>query len=336
MTSACIFGCAGPRLTAEERKLFERADPFGLILFARNVESPDQVRALASEFRAIVGRAHAPILIDQEGGRVQRLRPPHWTDFPPARQYGALYARDHTKGLDAVRLGAQLIAAELAALGINVDCLPVADLHFPEGHGVIGDRAYAADPVAAAALGSAAAHGLLAGGVLPVLKHIPGHGRARVDSHDALPRVDASLAELDRTDFDAFRRLADLPIGMTAHVVYAAIDPEHPATTSAVVIAEIVRGRIGFQGLLLTDDLSMRALQGSLGQRAERAIVAGCDIALHCNGGMQEMREVAAAVPPLAGKSARRAEAALGRLERPWEPLNVGEARERFSAMMLA
>jgi beta-N-acetylhexosaminidase len=336
MTSACIFGCAGPRLSAEERKLFEQVDPLGLILFGRNIEAPDQVRALVSDFRAVVGRARAPVLIDQEGGRVQRLRPPYWPDFPAAEKYGMLYAEDRATGLAAARLGARLIAAELTPLGVNVDCLPVADLRFPEGHDVIGARAYAEDPVAVAALGSAAAEGLLAGGVLPVIKHIPGHGRARVDSHEALPRVDAPLAELDRTDFEPFRKLAHLPIAMTAHVVYSAIDPEHPATTSPLVIAEIVRKRIGFLGLLLTDDLSMRALQGPLGARAERALAAGCDIALHCNGGMDEMREVAAAVPPLAGDASRRAEAALGRLQRPVEPLNAAEAKTRFSAMMMA
>jgi beta-N-acetylhexosaminidase len=336
MTSACILGCAGSRLSVEERALFDRIEPFGLILFARNVEDPRQVRALVNDFRAIVRRANAPILIDQEGGRVQRLRPPHWPDFPAAARFGELYSQDRRRGLAAARLGGQLIAAELAALEVNVDCLPVADVRWPEGHAVIGDRAYGSEPSVVAELARAAADGLLAGGVLPVVKHMPGHGRARVDSHESLPVVDASLNELDRTDFEPFRRLAALPMGMTAHVVYASIDPDRPATVSPVVIGEIVRKRIGFDGLLMTDDLSMKALEGSLGARAEGAFAAGCDVALHCNGRLPEMRDVAAASPRLAGEAARRAKAALGRLETPMEPLHLAEARSRFSAMMSA
>ena len=336
MASACIFGCAGPQLSRDERALFAQTDPFGLILFARNVESPEQVRALVREFRAVVGRTNAPVLIDQEGGRVQRLAPPQWPDFPPAAKFGALHARDPALGVEAARLGAQLIGAELAALGINVDCLPVADLRLPEGHDVIGDRAYGRDPAQVAELAGAAADGLMAAGVLPVVKHVPGHGRARSDSHEALPVVDAPLAELDRTDFAPFRRLAGLPVAMSAHVIYAAVDPERPATVSPVVVAQIIRTRIGFDGLLLTDDLSMKALSGSLAERAERALAAGCDVALHCNGRLREMREVAAVVPELAGAAARRAAAALGRLEAPVESLNVAEAQARFSSMIAA
>ncbi|MEX2128734.1 MAG: beta-N-acetylhexosaminidase [Xanthobacteraceae bacterium] len=336
MTSACILGCEGKVLTTKERALFADVEPLGLILFARNIESPEQVRALVREFRSTVGRADAPVLIDQEGGRVQRLQPPHWPDFPAAASFGALYARDRRRGVHAVRLGARLIAAELSSLGINVDCVPVADLRHPEGHGIIGDRAYGSDPATVAALAGAAADGLLAGGVLPVVKHVPGHGRARADSHEALPVVETSLAELDRTDFEPFRHLVKLPIGMTAHVVYSAIDPERPATVSPIVVEEIIRKRIGFDGLLMTDDLSMKSLRGPLGARAEAALAAGCDIALHCSGQLQEMREVAAASLLLAGQAARRAEAALGRLETPMEPLNVAEARGRFSAMIAA
>ena len=334
MTSACILGCAGTRLTADERTLFASAEPFGLILFARNIEEPDQVRALVRDFRAIVGRADAPVLIDQEGGHVQRLKPPHWPDFPPAEVFGKIYAGDAAVGIEAARLGARLIAGELAALGINVDCLPVADLRHPDGHSVIGDRAYGGDPAVVAELASAAAEGLLDGGVLPVIKHMPGHGRAKADSHEALPVVETSLEELDRTDFEPFRRLAPLPIAMTAHVVYAAVDRERPATVSPVVIAEVIRGRIGFDGLLLTDDLSMKALQGTLGNRTEAALAAGCDIALHCNGQLEEVREVVAAAPRLWGEAARRAGAALGRLKSPGKALNTAEARGRFSAMI--
>ena len=334
MTSACILGCSGTRLNADERDLFASAEPFGLILFARNIEEPDQVRALVRDFRAIAGRADAPVLIDQEGGRVQRLRPPYWPDFPPAEIFGKIHAGNAAAGIEAARLGARLIADELAALGINVDCLPVADLRHPEGHGIIGDRAYGGDPAAVAELANAAAAGLLDGGVLPVVKHMPGHGRANADSHEALPVVKTPLEELDRTDFEPFRRLAALPVAMTAHVVYAAIDRERPATVSPLVIEEIIRRRIGFDGLLLTDDLSMKALQGTLGNRAEAALAAGCDIALHCNGRHDEMREVVAATPRLQGEAARRATAALGRLKSPAKALNTAEARGRFSAMI--
>lgn len=334
MIRACILGCAGTTLGEDERALFGRVQPFGFILFARNVESPAQVRALVSELRAVVGRSDAPVLIDQEGGRVQRLRPPLWPDFPPAALFGEIHAHDRARGVEAARLGARLIAAELVALGINVDCLPVADLRHADGHGIIGDRAYGGEPAAVAELAGAAADGLLEGGVLPVVKHIPGHGRARADSHEELPVVEAPLAELDRTDFESFRRLRDLPVAMTAHVVYAAIDPERPATVSPRVIGEIVRGRIGFAGLLLSDDLSMKALQGSLGERAEAALAAGCDVALYCNGRLDEMREVAAASPALAGEGTRRAEAALGRLKRAGKALDPAEARARFSAMI--
>ena len=336
MTTACILGCSGTQLTAEERVFFEKVQPFGFILFARNVETPGQVRALVDEMRSIVGRPNAPVLIDQEGGRVQRLKPPNWPDFPPAAKFGELYGQDRGRATDAVRLGARLIAAELAAVGVNVDCLPVADVRQPEGHDVIGDRSYGADPAVVASLAQAAADGLMEEGVLPVVKHIPGHGRARVDSHEKLPVVDASVEELERVDFEPFRRLASLPIAMTAHVVYSRLDPERAATVSPKVIKDVIRGRIGFRGLLLTDDLSMKALRGGLGERAEAAIGAGCDIALHCNGKMEEMVEVAAASPKLTGEAAKRAEAALGRLKRPAKPLLVAEARTRFSAMITA
>lgn len=331
---ACILGCAGPRLTADERALFAAVRPWGLILFKRNIEDPAQVASLTQEFRTALGRPGAPVFVDQEGGRVQRLGPPHWPAYPPAARYGELYARDHGQGLKAARIGAELIAADLIAVGINVDCLPVADLRRPEGHDVIGDRAYGADPETVASLARAAAEGLLAGGVLPVAKHIPGHGRARADSHKELPVVDAPLAELDRTDFESFRSLNDLPIAMTAHVVYTAVDPGRPATTSPLVIGEVIRRRIGFDGLLLTDDLSMEALSGSLGERAKAALAAGCDMALHCNGKLTEMREVAAATPVLTGEAARRAAAALACLRPATKGGNLDEARAGFSAMI--
>ncbi|MEW6257808.1 MAG: beta-N-acetylhexosaminidase [Pseudomonadota bacterium] len=330
MTSrAFITGLAGHTLLAEERAFLKDAAPWGLILFARNVDTPGQVRALVAEARAALGWT-APVLIDQEGGRVQRLRPPHWPDYPPAEAFGALYGRDRNAGLDAVRINSRLIADDLFALGIDVDCLPCADLRLPEGHGIIGNRAYGDTPGQVAALARAAAEGLLAGGVLPVLKHIPGHGRAPVDSHERLPEVAAPRALLEETDFAAFRPLADLPLAMTAHVVYADIDPHAPCTTSRVVMDEIVRGLIGFSGLVMSDDLSMGALAGGLAERAEGALAAGCDMLLHCNGRMDEMRAVAAHAPVLAGIAETRAATALAARRAP-EPFDRADAQRALA-----
>ncbi len=308
---AFVAGCSGLALSEDERAFFRDADPFGFILFRRNVASPDQVRALTAALREAVGRDDAPILIDQEGGRVQRLGPPHWPRYPAGRAYGRIASDVAEDGPAAARIGARLMAHDLRVLGITVDCLPVLDVPLPSAHDVIGDRAYADDPETVAALGGAAAEGLLAGGVLPVMKHIPGHGRASADSHLALPRVDAPLEALRARDFLPFRTLAHLPAAMTAHVVFEAIDPERPATTSPRVVAEIVRGEIGFDGLLFTDDMSMKALSGPFRSRTEAALGAGCDVALHCNGDLAEMRAVAEGASALAGVSLRRAEAAL-------------------------
>ncbi|MBB6310187.1 beta-N-acetylhexosaminidase [Xanthobacter tagetidis] len=307
---AFISGCAGTRLSPEERVFFAESAPWGFILFARNVEDPAQVRALVDELRAAVGW-NAPVLIDQEGGRVQRLRPPYWPDYPAAEPFGVLHDRDPEAALKAVRLNSRAIAADLAALGIDVDCLPVADLRHPDGHGIIGNRAYGETPAKVAALARAASDGLLDGGVLPVVKHLPGHGRAPADSHERLPVVAAPRAVLESEDFAAFRALADLPLGMTAHVVYRDIDPDRPATTSPVMIADVIRRDIGFSGLLMSDDLSMGALAGSLSDRGRGAIAAGCDLLLHCNGRLEEMREVAAVAPDLSKLAAARAERAL-------------------------
>ena len=252
-----------------------------------------------------------PVLIDQEGGRVQRLGPPHWPVYPPGAAYGAIYDRDRATGLAAARLGARLIAADLAQLGIDVDCAPIADVPVPEADPIIGDRAYGTEPGKVAAIAGAIAEGLMEGGVLPVLKHIPGHGRATADSHERLPVVSADRATLEATDFAAFRPLAALPLGMTAHVVFTAIDPVAPATTSATIVRDVIRDSIGFKGLLMSDDISMGALSGSLAERSQGAIAAGCDMILHCNGKMPEMLAVAAAAPQLAGEAARRAASAL-------------------------
>jgi len=329
---ACILGCSGPRLTAEERAFFLDVKPWGFILFKRNVETPDQVRALVDALRSCLDEARAPVLIDQEGGRVQRLGPPHWRRYPPGRAYGELAANDPLQQREIARLGARLMAHDLAALGVNVDCLPVLDVPEPDAHDVIGDRAYGDTPEAVALMGRASAEGLIAGGVLPVIKHIPGHGRARADSHLALPIVEASLAELEARDFAPFRVLSDMPMAMTAHVVYTAIDPRRPATTSRTVMREVIRGSIGFDGLVMSDDLSMQALSGDLARRTRASLAAGCDVVLHCNGGMAEMKAVTGAARPLAGRAAARAAAALARLPRTTEPFDVKEARSRFDA----
>jgi beta-N-acetylhexosaminidase len=311
---AVIFGCAGEALTAEERRFFADTDPLGFILFLRNCREPGQVRDLVAALRNAVGRSDVPVLIDQEGGRVQRLKPPHWRQAPPAGRFGALYPADATAAVKATNINARLIAEDLRDLGIDVDCAPVLDVPSEDCHEVIGDRAFGSDPALVADLGRAYCDGLLSGGVLPVLKHIPGHGRASADSHHDLPAVDCSHAQLSGCDFVPFRRLRAMPLAMTGHVLYRELDPVAPATTSASTIADTIRGEIGFDGLLFSDDLSMRALSGTLGERASAAIAAGCDIALHCNGDMGEMEDVAAAVGPMskaAQARLRRARAAV-------------------------
>jgi beta-N-acetylhexosaminidase len=333
-TRACILGCAGPTLSVEEAAFFRDVQPWGFILFARNVESPDQVKRLTAALRETVGREDAPILVDQEGGRVQRMKPPHWRAYPPGRAYGQLAGNDPLLKREIARLGARLIAHDLQSVGINVDCVPVLDVPDPSGHEIIGDRAYGQAPGEVAFLGRAAAEGLIAGGVLPVIKHMPGHGRAMADSHMELPVVQASYEALDTRDFVPFRALSDMPMGMSAHVIYTAIDPNRPGTTSKKVLREVVRGAIGFDGLLMTDDLSMKALSGDFTSRAKAALAAGCDVVLHCNGDMAEMKAVVEGVGALKGRAAQRAAAALARIPRIVEPLDVAEAVARFEAAL--
>lgn len=328
---AAIYGCAGPRLTADERAFFREADPWGFILFARNVEDPAQVGRLCADLRESVGR-DAPILIDQEGGRVARLRPPHWPAYPPARRYGALHAEDPEAGAAACRLGAQLIGLDLAGLGIDVNCIPLADVPQAGAHDVIGDRAYGSDPQTVIALARATAQGLEAAGVLPVLKHLPGHGRAGVDSHEELPVVDAPLAALRDIDFAPFAALADLPLGMTAHVVYTAVDAGRPATTSPAVL-RMVREEIGFGGLLMTDDLSMKALGGPMAERVAESLAAGCDLVLHCNGDMAEMQAVAEAAPALTGAALERSQTALSR-RKSLDPADAEAIRAEWEKLL--
>jgi beta-N-acetylhexosaminidase len=329
---AFITGVAGLALTNEERQFLREAQPWGLIVFSRNIAGLDPLRRLIGDFRSVVGR-DAPVLIDQEGGRVQRLGPPHWPSYPPGAAYGALYDQDLETGVAAARLGARLIASDLAGLGIDVDCLPLADVPVPGSDAVIGDRAYGTEPGKVAAIADAIAKGLADGGVLPVLKHIPGHGRATADSHKRLPVVTVDRATLEATDFAAFRPLAGLPLGMTAHVVFSAIDPVAPATLSAAIVGGVIRDSIGFRGLLMSDDISMGALSGSLSERTVAAIAAGCDMVLYCNGELAEMRAVAAAAPALAGEAARRAAAALAAKRRP-APFDVAAGRAEFARLM--
>ncbi|MFN3892655.1 MAG: beta-N-acetylhexosaminidase [Beijerinckiaceae bacterium] len=312
-TRAFTCGCAGLTFTQDEKDFIRRFRPWGLILFGRNVQNRSQLFAITSEFREIVGREDAPVLIDQEGGRVRRMKEPEWRPHPAAAVFDTLHCGDDEKA-QLVRDGARLIAHDLAEVGINVDCMPVLDVPVEGANEVIGSRAYSADPEQAARLGRAACEGLLMGGVLPVIKHIPGHGRANADSHLALPVVQTPRAELERTDFGPFRALADMPMAMSAHVVYASIDPERPATVSPKVVSEVMRGFIGFDGLIMSDDLSMKALGGSFTEKTQALFAAGLDLALYCWSDLKEAAEVAEAAPLLDGRSAERAEKALDRL----------------------
>src|SRR5262249_6328135 len=330
--SAFITGVSDVALTAAERAFVREARPWGLMLFKRNIETPAQVAALVASFREAVG-VEAPVLVDQEGGRVQRIGPPHWPSYPAAAVYGALSERDRTAGIMAARLGARLIAHDLLRIGIDIDCLPVADLPVAGADPVIGDRAYGDTPDKVAALARAAAEGLMAGGVLPVLKHLPGHGRAAAGSQLKLPGVGAARGEVDAADLAAFRLLAGLPLGMTAHVVFCAYDPVNPATTSVTMVKDVIRDSIGFKGLLMSDDESMGALSGSLAERTGAALAAGCDIVLHCNGELAEMEAVASAAPVLAGEAAARAAAALSVRTAP-DAIDEADARLAFAAMV--
>jgi beta-N-acetylhexosaminidase len=316
-TRAFITGVSGTELDAAERAFIRAERPWGFILFKRNIEAPKQVTRLVEELRGELGEPDAPVLIDQEGGRVQRLGPPHWPAYPAGAVFGRLYDIDAALGRTAARLSARLIAADLSALGISVDCLPLADVPVQGADAVIGNRAYGTEPGKVANIARAVTEGLEQGGVLPVLKHIPGHGRATADTHFRLPVVDTPRAELERTDFAAFQPLADLPMAMTAHVVFSALDPAQPATTSATMISQVIRSVIGFQGLLMSDDVSMNALAGSIAERTRAIFAAGCDMVLHCNGKLDEMREVARETPELSGKALERARRALAYRKTP-------------------
>ena len=330
---AAILGCSGRTLGGPEKAFFRDADPLGFILFARNCGEPVQLRRLVGALRNCVGRADAPILIDQEGGRVARLGPPQWRKPPAAAAFARLARADEAAAIEAARLNARLIAAELHELGITVNCAPVLDVPQRGAHAVIGDRALGSSPALAALLGRAICEGLLDGGVLPVIKHIPGHGRALVDSHKALPVVGAARADLEAVDFAPFRALRAMPWAMTAHVRYEALDRRAPATTSKTVIRRVIRGAIGFDGVLVSDDLSMSALGGGVGERARAALAAGCDVVLHCNGVRAEMEAVVACAAPLDDA----AQARLGRaaaMRAPPKPFARNGASARLRLLM--
>jgi beta-N-acetylhexosaminidase len=337
MTSigAFISGCSGPVLSTAERDFFARTNPWGLILFKRNCETPEQLKRLTSDFRDAVGRKTAPVFIDQEGGRVQRLGPPSnaWRRYPAARAYGEAFNASALVGLRAARNVGRLMAEDLIAAGITANCVPVLDVPQPGAHEIVGNRAYSDRIEAIMALARAHAAGFSDGGVLPVIKHIPGHGRARADSHLELPVVDATRAELEAVDFPPFAAMADAPMAMTAHVVYTAIDKTAPATLSKKVISSVIRKQIGFRGLLMTDDLSMKALTGSYAEKTRGALDAGCDIVLHCNGEMTQMEEVAAAAGALKGKALSRAKAALKAARKP-QPFDRKMALKDLEAVL--
>ena len=333
MTKAFITGVAGTALSKDEQAFIQAERPWGFILFKRNIETPAQLVSLVEELREVADAPDAPVLIDQEGGRVQRLSPPHWPVYPAGAVFSRLYDLDSALGLKAARLSARLIADDLGKLGVSVDCLPLADVPVVGADAVIGDRAYGTEPVKVSAIARAVTDGLEEGGILPVLKHIPGHGRATADTHFRLPTVDTDKIELERTDFAAFQPLSDLPMAMTAHVVFSAFDPAQPATTSATMIERVIRGVIGFQGLLMSDDVSMNALAGSVAERTRAIVAAGCDMVLHCNGKLDEMRHVARETPELSGKALARAERALA-ARKPPQPFDRAGARAELDGLI--
>ncbi len=338
MAQSVIFGLEGLIITEQEEKFFSEVDPFGFILFARNIETPDQVKRLTASLRDLVGREDCLILVDQEGGRVARFKPPHWRQAHPAATFGALYQTDHEAGIEAAKLNARLFADELESLGVNVDCIPMLDVRASSADEIIGDRAFGDDPKTVSILGRAAAEGLLEGGVLPIIKHIPGHGRAKVDSHHAVPVIKESLETLAEWDFKPFRALNDLPLAMTGHLIFENIDNGVVSTLSAKLIDEVIRNDgpygIGFEGLLMTDDLSMGALGGSFESRTRMSLAAGCDIVLHCNGEMLEMAAIANELKPLEGLALTRAERALTFMRPPTDFVREAEL-ERLNELLL-
>jgi beta-N-acetylhexosaminidase len=333
MRTALIVGVAGTQLSRDEAAFLKDAQPAGFILFARNLKDHAQIRALIADVRAAVAADDLLVLIDQEGGRVQRLRPPLGRALPPAAAYGTLYARDHAAAVMAAFEATRLLAADLAALGINTDCAPVLDVPVAGAHDIIGDRAYGRSVKQVVELAKAVGEGFIAGGVVPVIKHIPGHGRATADSHLALPVVTESRAELTATDFAPFKALNHLPAAMTAHVVFRDIDAGAPASTSSIVTRDIIRGDIGFDGLLMSDDLTMKALSGPMRTRAEAVIAAGSDLALHCSGDLPEMLQAAAGAGPLQGRARQRFETAVN-ITKATQPFDSAAAEAQLAKVL--
>lgn len=329
-----IFGCSRTTLLPEERRLFKETNPFGFILFSRNCDDPDQVRGLIMELRHAVGRPDAPILIDQEGGRVLRLKPPHWPKHPPARVFGAMYEKNSEWGAEAMQLNARIMANELVSLGITVNCAPVVDLFVEGATPAIGDRALSRKPAAIAELARVWAETLLTNGILPVIKHFPGYGRVKEDPHLSLPVIEASRAELESEDFVPFELLKDLPLGMTAHAIFKSIDAHMPASLSPTVHQDIIRGVLGFDGLLLSDDIVMKALQGPVEDSARQVLEAGSDIVLHCNGDLKEMRAVAAALSPISSESLARWDYAKSMVKLPDLTYNPRQDSARLDVLL--
>ena len=331
--SAVIFGCAGPELTSEESAFFQENNPFGFILFSRNIQEPKQVIRLVDALRKTTKSPTTPILIDQEGGEVQRLEAPHWPNFSPVRLFGDLFEIDPKAGLEACWLNYRIIANILYQMGITVNCAPVLDIPSASSHPIIGDRAFSCSAKIVTKLGGIACKALLDGGVTPVIKHIPGHGRARVDSHHELPVVETSLAKLSVTDFKPFHDLSSMPWAMTAHIVFADIDKFAPATSSSIVINDIVRGIIGFNGILISDDIGMNALRGNFCERAENCLSAGCDFVLHCSGDIEEMREVMLGVSTLTSSALDRVSKAIA-ICNPPKPFDTVTANKRLQELL--
>ncbi|MBW9061878.1 beta-N-acetylhexosaminidase [Rhizobium herbae] len=332
-SKAFISGCKGLTITTEEKAFFAGERPWGFILFGRNIGEPEQISDLVASLRDSVGNLDAPVLIDQEGGRVQRIRPPVVPQYPNGAALGEIYRRDREQGLRAAWLMSRLHAFDLMRFGITVDCLPVLDVPIEGSSDVIGNRAYGHDPQAVAAIGAAAAAGLKAGGMLPVMKHMPGHGRAFVDSHHKLPVVDVPFEELAKSDFVPFAAMKNELMAMSAHIVFTAIDPENPATTSPKVVEGVIRGHIGFDGLLMSDDVSMNALAGNIEERARGIVAAGLDLVLHCHGIMDEMLQVARVVPVISGETLRRVKAVEAGFAKP-DASDEAALRDEFNGML--
>jgi beta-N-acetylhexosaminidase len=331
---AAIYGLEATELTPNERAFFRDADPAGFILFKRNCETAEQLRALTDSLRELTGRPDLPILIDQEGGRVARMKPPEWPAFPPAERFASLYQAAPSSAIEAVRTNARALALMLRSVGANVNALPLLDVRQEGATDIIGDRALGSEPMQVAALGRVVLDGMASAGVVGIVKHMPGHGRALVDSHKQLPIVTATAEELE-TDLEPFERLSWAPMGMTAHVVYTAWDADRPASLSPIVIGEIIRGRIGYDGFLMSDDLGMEALRGDFGSRAAGVVAAGCDVALHCSGNMEEMVAVASSVPAIsADGEARLARAMAATMIEDDGGPNFAEAIEKRDTLL--